>query len=457
LPAVPAAFRSEVSNIKQLFDARLHAALQAVLLLTGSSPEEQDASTAAAAGAMSRSTTATPTTLAAAARTGSLAAGIARASSVAPAATATAFGSSSSSPAGSAAAGACAAAGKARSAELQQYAQQQCVVLMQRLAGQLQQQLQQLPAAPQGAAGAPVVEQVLLLARLCHALATGSTMLPALLGPPEAWPAAAKAGPDAAASSSGSSSNALPASIAQGMSALGPAAAALLRMHHPSLMGQPGGGSAAAAAAASQLAALQQQLHGIACSGYSIWATWVACSLSAALLAALKADELQHSSTAPLSWIETCVAADGHSAAASLLDPLEGDGAAAAGGDMRFALPGCPSSALLQMLSLACSVSCSVLVLPGFTCFLTCVKEIASVKDRALKWFSRSVCLPCSAGVAAMRLADVRGAEGSLKLLLCYRLYCRRRGEQASTSSAQMRCSCCSGSCTEQHWQPCSS
>lgn len=352
--AEPAAFRSEVSSIKQLFDARLHAALQAVLLLTGSPVDEQDAA-AAAAGGISRSTTATATSLtAAAARTGSLPTGMARAGSIAPAAAATAFSNSSSSPVGAAAA--CAAAGKARSAELQQYAQQQCVELMQKLAGQLQQQLQQLPAAAQGAAGAPVVEQVLLLARLCHALATGSTMLPALLGPPEAWPAAAKAGPDAAAAGSGSSSNALPASIAQGMSALGPAAAALLRMHHPSLMGQQGGSSAAAAAAASQLAALQQQLHGIACSGYSTWAAWVASSLSAALLAALKADELLHSSTAPLSWIETCVTADGSSsAAASLLDPLEGDGGGAGGGDMRFSLPGCPSSALLQMLSLACS------------------------------------------------------------------------------------------------------
>jgi hypothetical protein len=266
--------------------------------------------------------------------------------------------SSAAAPAGAAAA---AAAGKARSAELQQYAQQQCVELMQKLAGQLQQQLQQLPAAPPGAAGAAVVEQVLLLARLCHALGTSSTMLPALLGPPEAWPAAAKAGPDATAAASGSSSNTLPASIAQGMSALGPAAAALLRMHHPSLMGQAGSGSAAAAAAASQLAALQQQLHVIACSGYSTWAAWVASSLSAALLAALKADELLHSTTAPLSWNETCVMADGHGgsdAAAALLDPIETDGGAAGGaGDMRFALPGCPSSALLQMLSLACSVS----------------------------------------------------------------------------------------------------
>jgi hypothetical protein len=138
-------------------------------------------------------------------------------------------------------------------------------------------------------------------------------------------------------------------------------------MHHPSLAGQPAGGSAAAAAAASQLAALQQQLHGIACSGYSTWATWVASSLAAALLGALKADELLHSSTVPLSWIETCVTADGHGsndAAASLLDPLESD-AAAGGGDMRFALPGCPSSALLQMLSLACSVSRSVGVEQG--------------------------------------------------------------------------------------------
>lgn len=339
-------FRSELSTIKHLFDSRLHAALQAVVLLTA-------AAGAAEQQPLRRSGSTPGSSLTPGSRAGSLTPAMARGNSIAAAASQSGFGAASpAAAAANAAEAACSAAGKSRAADLEQYAQQQCVELVQQLAGKLQQQLQELPAVQDGVQGAPVVEQVLVLARLCHSIATSSTMLPALLGPPDAWPAASKAGPEAAASSLGYTSNALPASLAQGVSSLGPAAAALLRMHHPGLLG-PGAGGGAAAATAAQLTAIQQQLHGVACSGYSKWAAWVAASLSAALLTALKGDELLRSNATPLSWVETHVATEGGgSDMASLLDPLD----PAAVGEMKFALPGSPSPAVVQMLSLACWV-----------------------------------------------------------------------------------------------------
>eukprot|EP00775_Hariotina_reticulata_P013484 gene13484-13609_t len=176
-------------------------------------------------------------------------------------------------------------------------------------------------------------------------------MLPALLGSPEGWPTASKAGPDAAVLASAAVSSAgVPAFLAQGIGSLGPAAAALLRKHHPSLTSQ--GSSAAALAAAAQLATLQEQLQGIANAGHACWASWVAHSLSASLLAALQGDELLHSTLTPTSWLETRLQAEGgEMGAADLLDAL---GDAPAAGDMSFALPACPSSSVLQMLSLAC-------------------------------------------------------------------------------------------------------
>lgn len=261
-------------------------------------------------------------------------------------------------------AAAAAAAGKQRTADLEAFAQQQCLQLVQQLAGNLQQRLQGLPTPVAGVQGAADVEQVLLLARLCTALGAGSCMLPAVLGPTDAWPAAVKAGPHARPPGSGSSASGgmgstLPACLAQGVGALGPAAAALLRMHHPGL--QPGQASAAGAAgagAASQLAVLQQQLHSIACGGYATWAAWVAASLGADLAAGLASDELLCSDSTPLSWTEVKMAADGGgldvASTSGLYDLLDD---AAAAGDMCFALPACPSAAMMQMLNRACWVS----------------------------------------------------------------------------------------------------
>jgi hypothetical protein len=126
-------------------------------------------------------------------------------------------------------------------------------------------------------------------------------------------------------------------------------------MHHPGLANPQQSGAASGTAAL--LVSLQQELHRIACSGYAAWAAWVSSSFANEVSAAFAADELLYSDITPLAWTETKLSTDAagaDAATAGLLDLL-GD-AAAAGGDMSFALPACPSSAVLQALSRACWV-----------------------------------------------------------------------------------------------------
>lgn len=335
-----AAFRNEVQSILRQFDTQLHAALQAVLMLTAAT------------------STASSTTTAGGLQHVSSTASMLRAASMAPDSPSAAAVAAAGGPFSGPAAAAVTAAGKQRASELEAYAQQHCLQEVQQLAARLEQQLQQLPMAMCGVQGAATVEQVLILARLCSALATQSCMLPAVLGPPDSWAAAVQAGPTAGppGSGTGSTHSSLPPSLAQGVSALGPAAAALLRMHHPGLAAQ--GHSGPVSGTAALLASLQQQLHGIACGGYALWARWVSSSFAAELAAALAADELLHSDSTPLAWTETKLSTESGAAdadSAGLLDLL--DDAAAAGGDMCFALPACPSAAVLQVVSRACWVS----------------------------------------------------------------------------------------------------
>lgn len=345
-------------SLLQLFDTQLHAALTAVLLLT--------AAPAAAAGGRQQqhmqhgriSSPLHPTSSNASLLRGLSGATPRPSSSGSPMAAAAV----PASPSAAAAAAAVAASGRQRASELEAFAQQHCLQKVQQLATRLQQQLAALPTPPPGVQGAAIVEQVLLLARLCSVLGSQSCMLPAVLGAPDAWAAAAAAGPHVgpAGSGSGSShSSSLPASLAQGVSALGPAAAALLRMHHPGLSGGQAAGGVALSGAAVLLLPLQQELHGIACSGYAAWASWVGRSLAAEVAAVLARDELLYSDRTPLAWTETKLSAEAagaDAAAAGLLDLLD-DAGAAAGGDMCFALPACPSAAVLQVLSRACWVS----------------------------------------------------------------------------------------------------
>jgi hypothetical protein len=350
-----AGYRNEVQGILQLFDSKLHAALTAVLLLTAALPaagQQQQGSGLSRAGSLHpTSSNASILHVASLPAAGQ------------PAAAGAGAGASIAAAQSPAAAAAMAAAGKQRAAELEAFAQQSCLQEVQQMAAVLQRQLQQLPAASPGPQGAACIEQVLLLARLCSALGAQSCMLPAVLGPADAWAAAAAAGPYAGPPGSGGSSgthgSGLPASLAQGVGALGPAAAALLRMHHPGLAAAQGPGVSGSGTAAL-LASLQQQLHGIACSGYALWSAWVSSSFAAEVSAALTADELLYSDTTPLAWTVTKLSTDAaagdatDAASAGLLDLLDDAGAAA--GDMSFALPACPSAPVLQALSRACWV-----------------------------------------------------------------------------------------------------
>lgn len=325
-------FRNEVHTIKRLFDSKLHLALQAVLLLTAAAAEPSAGSPRRMRSVASQS--------------------ISRAVSLAPAVSlALNSNTVNNTTTGAApATAACTASGKARASNLEQYTQQHCADLVLKLAQDLQQRLKHTQTGP---TGPPSIEQVLLVSRLCSAIAFNSTMLPVLLGPTDAWLSAARAGPEAISTSGSSSSSSMMASIAHGLSSLGPAAAALLRMHHPELMQHSS--AAQAASATEQFKAAQQQLHVTACTGYAHWASWVASSLSAALLTTLRSDELLHSDVTPLSWSETTLTAEGGEASQNLLDPLDQEAA----GDMKFALPAVPSAAVLQLLSWACWVGSS--------------------------------------------------------------------------------------------------
>ena len=193
--------------------------------------------------------------------------------------------------------------------------------------------------------------QVLLLSRLCSILASNSTSLPLLLGPPDAWVSALNPTARGVPSSSlgpswGRSSSTL---------GLGPASAALLRQQQQ--QGALGGGFGEGAGGRGQLTKLRQlqkEMRGVANMGYSVWAAWAAECLVADLAAALAEDELLKGGGVPLSWVETVVGAGGG----------EGGGVGGeeyglddVGGEMRFALPAAPSPAVMTCLMRATWVS----------------------------------------------------------------------------------------------------
>jgi hypothetical protein len=324
---LPAAFRAEAGLLQRLLDCRLHAALHEVLLLSGAAPDSVAApgSLGSAKGARDGSSPALVAALATAGR----------------------------------------AAGVARAAQLQAHAQECCGALLTALAAMLGERLAGLsaaPAAPGSAGDVSNVEQALLLARLASAIAEHSKMLPVLLGPPDSWPAAWQAGPHAAAvlPGRGVGSGLLPASLAQGVGALGPAAAALLRSH-PGLFSTTNT-AASDSDNAAQLAALRVQLRRVSCDGHARWARWAAAGLAAALLRGLQGDALLRVRTPPPAWLEVRLPAAGGAAPAAAAAAAPGVHAASAvtvaaeGGEVAFALPGTPSSAVLQLLSLACWV-----------------------------------------------------------------------------------------------------
>lgn len=168
------------------------------------------------------------------------------------------------------------------------------------------------------AAYAPTATQALILGRVALGLASRSSMLPLVLGPPNQWRTAGHSGRGTGAS---------------GRRAAGTASAA-----------------GAAAVASPRYERLQQRLHSVGLQAYSAWAGWASEGLSTALIAGLAADQTLSAAVPLRAWEETVV---------SGIPPgspeKAGDEAPAAGaGEMRFQLPATPSPSAVQLALAAC-------------------------------------------------------------------------------------------------------
>ncbi|KXZ49014.1 hypothetical protein GPECTOR_23g103 [Gonium pectorale] len=203
-----------------------------------------------------------------------------------------------------------------RSAELEPFVQARCMELVTSIASKLQARLDALGTPREGPEGAQAAEQLVLLGRLASALAADSRYLPVVLGPPEAWKAAASA------------------SVAPG-AGLGSGAPG-----RPTGRGTTARGGAAASA---RLSSVLEKLRSAAVAAYRKWAAWAAVSLGNELGALLLADDLLNIATVPLSWQETVIASEAENA---LAEPMA---------DMRFSLPASPSPSVLLLLAAACA------------------------------------------------------------------------------------------------------
>ncbi|GBF88246.1 conserved oligomeric golgi complex subunit 1-like [Raphidocelis subcapitata] len=221
------------------------------------------------------------------------------------------------------------AADAERAAALTPHLQEGCLAAALALAASLEARLRALPAPAQGAAGAPAVEQALLIGRLCSELAARSAALPAALGPPASW--AAEAAAAAAAGAAGPSSSAAAA--------------------------PPPPRPAAAGEALSRVAA---RLRGIAVDAYRSWAAWAARCIASELSESYRTDSALSATAPPLSWAETVVSlgggGGGDGGLFGLLSPGGGGGGGPGGEDeaVRFWLPAGTSPDMLSALMAAC-------------------------------------------------------------------------------------------------------
>uniref|UniRef100_A0A7S3QNJ0 Conserved oligomeric Golgi complex subunit 1 n=1 Tax=Dunaliella tertiolecta TaxID=3047 RepID=A0A7S3QNJ0_DUNTE len=226
-----------------------------------------------------------------------------------------------------------AAAVSSRAAELEPFVHSQCMDLVAQLAGSCRSQVQSLgmPKGDDGTSGAATAEQLLVLGRLCSALAMESRYLQVVLSPADSWQQAVAQARHAAA----------------GLQHPGRSTAAAMRSAAAS--------AARGAAAGGKLQAAVGQLRAAAVAAYRLWAAWAGRCLAASLRSRVVADDALTSNTTPLSWQETVV--PGAGAGAEGLDGgldaglLLGDSGPQ---DMRFMLPACPSFAVMALLHGAC-------------------------------------------------------------------------------------------------------
>jgi len=210
-----------------------------------------------------------------------------------------------------------------RAAELEPFVQQKCSDLAMSIVMRLQAHLEQSKALTEGVAGAVAAEHILLISRLCSAIAGESRFLQVILGPPEGW--------RPAASGASASTSAARASVLRGAATRG-------------------------AAVSQRLQAVVQKFRTTAITGFKLWAQWAGESLAKQLRHSVTSDELLGSLTTPLSWQEVVVA--GSTGSGTGLDDTSAlllmSGADAGAHDMRFSLPACPSASLMQLLMSAC-------------------------------------------------------------------------------------------------------
>ncbi|KAG1666478.1 hypothetical protein FOA52_004860 [Chlamydomonas sp. UWO 241] len=208
-----------------------------------------------------------------------------------------------------------------RAAELEPYVQDACAEMAAGVASRLSAQLSALGTPRDGALGTHAAEAALLLGRLCSGLGTESRVLPVLLGPPEAWRAAAGGG----AASAGSRAR---------------------------------GGPARAAPPSARLSAVVAAMQSTAVAAYQAWAAWAASALASELHVSLASSDALRASATPRSWHEVVVPMGGAGGGAATdgaeLLLLSGGGGAAFG-DMRFWLPACPSPSAMAFLSRVCA------------------------------------------------------------------------------------------------------
>lgn len=185
------------------------------------------------------------------------------------------------------------------------------------------------PASGEQAAAAygPTATQALILGRVALGMASRSSMLPLVLGPPDQWRAAVRSSSGGSGAESGGRRLPLGSRLPAGA---GPAAVAPV--------------------ASPRYEKLRHRLHSVGLQAYGAWGDWAAAGLSAALVAGLAADQALAADAPLRSWEETVVSGIPPGSPEKAGDEPAAGGAA----EMRFQLPAAPSPAAVQLALAAC-------------------------------------------------------------------------------------------------------
>ncbi|EFN52303.1 hypothetical protein CHLNCDRAFT_139073 [Chlorella variabilis] len=214
-------------------------------------------------------------------------------------------------------------AAASRALVLEPFVQDRCAEAAEGIAASLDARLLALPHPEAAGCGdarySPIATQALLLGRVALGLASRSSMLPVVLGPPDQWRASVIGGADAEAAG-----------------------------RRPLLGPRLPAGAPAAPAPSARYERLQQRLHSVGLQGYGKWASWASVGLASALVAGLSADHTLAADVPLRSWDETVIGGAGKDELALEAEP------AGSGLEMRFQLPAAPSPAAVLLALAAC-------------------------------------------------------------------------------------------------------